>query len=120
MGQSGTIPITTVGGNGAAVGDEDSDPMFGLLTEITLDYNAAAPAGTVVTFTYELNGVTRTILAITGNTDVIVSPTHDIQDEANADTGFVAPFWLEGDRVNIAVTVSNALAPAVTVQLKTM
>lgn len=120
MGASQLISIDTTGGAGAAIGDGESLPLYGLLTDVSLDYHASAPAGTTVTITYTQGGVTKTVLTVTGNTDLVSHPTHALQDNTDTDTAFVAPHWLEGDRLTVSVTNCNALTGAVKAKFKTM
>ena len=68
---SSPVKVKTSGSAGAASGSAVSGALYGLLSEIWINFNAAAPATTTVTITQTVNGVSRTLLVHSGNSDTV-------------------------------------------------
>lgn len=111
-----SVPVTTTGSAGSASGSADSPPIMGELLAVKLDYDGSAPATTKVDLD-ELGGAARKILNKAASaTDVTHYPRVQMQDNTGANlTGIYERFFLAGRKVRVAVTSSNALAPALTV-----
>ena len=112
------IPVTTSGGAGVATGSGDSDPIFGEILAVRVDYQPGAPATTKVDVD-ELGGAARKILnKAASNTDAVHHPRLLMQDTAGANlTAWYEPVTLAGRKARVSVTLSDALAPAVIVTL---
>ncbi len=113
-----TVPVTTVGGAGAAVGTAESEPINGEIVSVRVDYHASAPATTTVDVD-EVDGPARKILDKAASaTDVVHYPRLLMQDTTGSNlTDIYERIALAGRRVKVSVAASNALAPAVTVTL---
>ena len=73
-----------------------------------MNYTSIANAGTVITFNQVINGVTEAFYVLTGNTDGYFRVELPTVDAANAATGqFMAPFFTS-QRIDYAVTLSDA------------
>jgi hypothetical protein len=110
--------VTTTGGAGASTGTTTINCMSGWLESIQLDYNAAAPASTVVAFT---QADSPTVLLTT--TATATDATHYVRAACvntamTAIGNSAAKIWVHGP-VLVTVTLSNDLAPAVTAYIVT-
>jgi hypothetical protein len=99
------VAVTTTGGAGAATGEGTTIPINGLLLDIYLDYNAAAPATTDVTISDAVFG--NLVVKSNNNTDCKLSPREQVCDGLAADTGLYDLIPLNG-----VLTVSVAQADA--------
>lgn len=118
MAITGPITVTTTDSAGAATGSATPDPDHGIsyLTDVKLTYNSA-PATTKVVIS-EVGGLGKTLLSIIGNTDGIFparTPTYSALDGAL--TGGFDLVQFSG-QLQVDVTLSDALDPAVTVELE--
>ena len=115
-----TLAITTTGSAGTATGTgviPSLPPCF--VEAIKVTYAGAAPATTDVTLAGTL-GMAQTILTLTNvNTTGTYYPRHALHDTTGADTGSKGLFMVEGP-IQISVAQCDALAPAVTVQIRTV
>ncbi len=114
-----SLQVTTTGTDGNATGSKTSDWSLrpSVLDAIKVDYAGTAPATTDLTIS-EADGLGRTLLTLSNlATDGVYYPRHTTHDAAGADAGTKAPYVIEG-RITAAVAQSNALAPAVTVELQ--
>lgn len=112
------VEVTTAGGNGAATGSAFAIVHGSRLRAVSVDYDPAAPATTVVTITNPGLPGGHTIVIPAGNTDRIVYPRVPVQDP---NSGAIAgrgeePPVLHG-KVLVTVTLSNALTTAAAVRL---
>lgn len=111
-----SLVIPTVGANGAATGTLDSPNLDGLLLGFMIKYGAAIPVTTVITIV-EVGGAARTLLTLTGNTNGYFP----VMLQAVGATGvalsgvYVNPPL--GHPLRVTVTLSNALADAVSLWL---
>jgi len=114
-----SIPVTTTGTDGNAVGNATSDTEInGFLVDVYLDYAGTAPATTDVTITHE-SPSRGNLLVVTDNaTDGLYHPRAKLVDNANAAiTNSHDHFALNGS-IKVAVAGCNALAPAVTAWIR--
>lgn len=112
------IPITTTGADGSGAGSATTETIMGELIDIYLDYNASAPNTTDVTIAYATRG--GNILVVTSaNTDVLLAPRQKYVDNANAAITNSHGRFLLNSALTITIAESNALAPAVTVYIRT-
>jgi hypothetical protein len=101
-----TLTLTTTSGS-MTLGD---GPLaHGILNAIAINYTGV-PGTTVLTFTDTLAGVTRTLLAVTGNTDGFFSPMQPTHE--NGDGSVIADQWtpaiLFGSPITVAATITGA------------
>jgi len=116
-----TIPVTTVGANGAATGSETTDFDFptAFLDAIAVEFGATAPATTTVVVA-ESEGLGRTLLSLAaGNTDKTYYPRHLLHKEDGTDDTVRDMFVIQGP-ISITVDDCNALSPAVTVKVSVL
>jgi hypothetical protein len=109
------VIVNTSGSAGAAAGNADSKPINGLLQSVFLDFNASAP-GTTDTVVALKDGATLLSLSNTAG-DAFVHPRARLVDSSNTaitDTQDRLP--INGE-VNVAVSQSDALTPALTAYL---
>jgi len=120
MAQSRQYPITTIGGAGAATNSAApliTDMLWGVLSEIIVDYAAGAPATTVVQVEVNKSDVWLTIITLAaGNTDRVVVPVNELLSAGDVGLGQYVLWNLNGHKLRVTVTLSDALAPAVTIQ----
>lgn len=110
------VKVTTTGSAGSATGQADSEPIYGTIRGLKIDYNGSAPATTDVTIT-EVGGLGRTVLTRANtNTDGTFNPGAQLHDSTgNGIAGAYAPLHIAGARLRVAVAESDALVPAVAV-----
>lgn len=110
------VPVATSGSAGSALGSADSPPIMGELLAVRVDYDPTAPATTKVDLD-ELGGAARKVLNKAASaTDAFHYPRVQMQDNTGAGiTGIYERFIFGGRKVRVSITLSNALAAAVTV-----
>ena len=110
--------VQTVGADGAALGEVESQPITGFVESVQVDHHGT-PATTVVAIT-EVDGMARNILVLAaGNTDGLYYPRVAVHDTTGAPIADAPParIYLPGTKIKVAVTLSNAINPAVTVRV---
>lgn len=108
------IAVTTAGGAGVATGNAASRSFKGGLYAVHINYNAAAPATTVVTLTDTFGAVVAFAASATDKRWYPRSPTCDAAGAAIA--GLYEVPMLVGP-VTVTLTASNALTDAAIVTL---
>ncbi len=108
------LTITTVGGGGAATGHAHSNPLYGGLLAVYLNYDAAAPGTTVVTLTDDYGTI---VAFVASNTDARWCPRLQACDAAGAVIPGVYDIPPLCGVVTVTVTLSDALAAAVVATL---
>jgi hypothetical protein len=107
------IAVTTTGGGG---GTGTGNPT-GVLAGIALNFHGSAAAGTDVTITRNVGGVSQTLLALTNvNTDGVYNPQSamHLASDGSVITDMYAPFVLTGEPVTVTVAgAGGALTNAV-------
>ncbi len=117
-----TLPITTTGENGAAVGSAQTPvAVRGFVDLVKVDYSATAPATTDLTLV-ELasDGTTtlQTILSLADTaTDTTKYPEHAKHDATGTDDGQKTEYFVDGI-LKVSLAGCNALAPAAVVTLR--
>jgi hypothetical protein len=108
------VSVTTTGSAGSATGSADTPSLDGEVIAVRLDYHASAPASTKVDID-EVGGSARKILNKAASaTDVTHFPHQAVQDNTGAAiTGGYERFLLDGRKLRVTVTLSNALTGAV-------
>lgn len=112
------IKVTTTGSAGSATGSTTGTfQARGYLMGVRLDYNASAPATTIVTIT-EAGGMKRTLLTAPASaTDVTFNPQALVNKNDGTSAAVYFPFYLDGVNITVAVSASDALTDAVEVLL---
>lgn len=120
-----TVSVTTTGANGSATGAANTtNPIFGKVLKIRLNYHASAPATTDVTISEWAEGVSwETIHTETDSaTDVTRYPRRAVENNAETTVTYdgtrpiYEPYVVCG-YVRVAVAGSNALTGAVVVDI---
>lgn len=115
------VRVTTAGSAGSATGTADSEPIYGSLSAIKVDYNASTPATTTVSIA-EVGGLGRTVLSKAASaTDATHYPVIQAQDTSGSNiTGQYQPIRLTGERLRVTLALSNALTDAAVIYIQTV
>ena len=116
-----TLVVNTTGSAGSATGSKTTPALESgqVLEAIKVDYHGSAPATTDLVVS-EVGGLQQTLLTLTNtNTDGIYYPRHALHDAVGAEGSGLDLFQVEG-QLQVAVSGCDALAPAVTVTLRTL
>lgn len=112
------VRVNTTGSAGSATGTALSDPIFGEIDYVAIDYTGA-PVTTTVDLD-EQGVATRKILdKAASNTDVVHYPSHKRQTNVGADiaTDVYQRFLICGREILVTVALSDQLTPAVIVRI---
>ncbi len=109
------VVIETAGGDGAAVGSGSTGAFNGTLDSLQIKYAGTAPAGTKLVVSIEDTIVAIVVLDITTATDVVHYPVKELESSAGSGLSFYERHRLAGRGLSYAVTLSNALADAITI-----
>lgn len=109
------VVIETIGGDGAATGSATTGPFNGILDNLQINYSGDAPASTKLVVSIEGTIVAIVVLDITTATDVVHYPAKELVDSTGAGLSTYQRHRLAGRGLSYAVTLSNALADAITI-----